>query len=59
MDVQMSAKTIKQQREINAIDSVSIARTRQDALANAIDKLHKKLCKPNDVIANMISDKNE
>ncbi len=59
MDVQMSDKTLKQQREIKAVNGISLAFYRQATLADAIDRLHRKLVKPSQVADNMRGDANE
>ena len=59
MDVLMSDLTLEQQREIKKIDGVSLSKTRQKALADAISKLHKRLHKPQSVLDNLDSTKHE
>lgn len=58
MDVQMSDLTLEQQRDIKKIDGVSLSKTRQNALADAISKLHKRLHKPQPILDNL-RDKDE
>lgn len=59
MDVLMSDLTLEQQREIKKIDGVSLSKTRQKALADAISKLHKRLHKPQSVLDTLASKENE
>ena len=59
MDVQMSDHTLKLESEIKKVNGVSKVHSRQAIMAEAIERLHKKLCKPSQVIETMGSTKNE
>ena len=59
MDVRMSEKTMQQQRDIKAVDGVSISKARELILAKAVNKLHEKLFKPSEVLATLNTDENE
>ena len=59
MDVSMSNKTIRQQKEIKAIDRISIAKAREDILAKGVDSFHKKMFSPAAVLARLKSSEDE
>ena len=58
-DIKMSELTMKQQREIKAVDGISIEKARTKIVAEGVAKMHKKLFKPGDVIKTMGSDTHE
>ena len=58
-DIKMSKLTMRQQREIKAVDGISIEKARTKIVAEGVAKLHKKLFKPGDILKTLASDKNE
>ena len=59
MDVSMSNKTIRQQKEIKAVDSISIAKARELILAKGVDSFHKKMFSASAILARLNTDENE
>jgi hypothetical protein len=59
MDVQMSDHTLKLESEIKKVNGVSKVHSRQTIMAEAIERLHKKMFKPADINETMLSTKNE
>ena len=52
----------EQEKKFLAISETHIGNktvVKGELIEYALNRFHKKLCKPNDVIANMMSDKNE
>lgn len=59
MDVQMSDYTLKLESEIKKVNGVSKVHSRQAIMAEAIEKLHKKMFKPVDINRAMGGTENE
>lgn len=59
MDVQMSDHTLKLESEIKKVNGVSKVHSRQCILADAIERLHKKMFKPVDINKTMEGPANE
>lgn len=59
MDIQMSDHTLKLETEIKKVNGVSRIKSRESIMAEAIERLHKKLCKPSQVIETMAGPTNE
>ena len=59
MDVQMSDHTLKLESEIKKVNGVSKVHSRQTIMAEAIEKLHKKMFKSDEPIKAMAGRANE
>ena len=59
MDVQMSDRTLKLESEIKKVNGVSKVHSRQVIMAEAIEKLHKKMFKSDEPIETMKGPTNE